>query len=68
MTVAGNYAYVADGENGQVIFRVDTGAGYDANGNGIIDKNEAAPAVIDYFSGFITKQEAINVVLAYFGG
>ena len=42
------------------------GSGYDANGNGRIDKNEAIQAVIDFFNGDITKQEAIDVVLAFF--
>ena len=41
-------------------------SGYDFNGNGRIEKDEAVRAVIDYFSGIITRQEAIQVVLAYF--
>ena len=39
---------------------------YDANGDGVINKEEAITAVIDYFNGDITKEEAIEVVLLYF--
>ena len=44
------------------------GPGYDANGDGRIDRDEAIQAVMDYFNGTVTKEDAINVVLAYFGG
>jgi len=50
--------------SGLTIIRV--GAGYDINGNGKIDKNEAIQAVIDYFNGNLSKQDAIDVVLSYF--
>jgi len=43
-------------------------AGYDRNGNGRIDKNEAVQAVVDYFGGIITRQEAIEIVVSYFSG
>ena len=43
-------------------------ASYDANGNRIIDKDEAIQAVIDYFNGRITKDQAIAVILFYFSG
>ena len=39
---------------------------YDSDGNGVIDKDEAITAVIDYFDGIISKEEAIEVVLLYF--
>ena len=39
---------------------------YDANDDGVINKDEAITAVIDYFNGDITKEEAIEVVLLYF--
>ena len=41
---------------------------YDRDGNGIIDREEAIAAVVDYFAGLITKEEAIEVIVAYFGG
>ena len=44
------------------------GDSYDANGNGVIDKDEAITAVSDYFNGVIAKEEAIAVVLLYFSG
>ena len=39
---------------------------YDANDNGVIDKEEAISAVLDYFDGLITKEEALAAVLLYF--
>ena len=39
---------------------------YDANDDGVINKDEAITAVIDYFNGEITKDEAIEVILLYF--
>ena len=39
---------------------------YDANDDGVINKDEAITAVLDYFNGDITKDEAIEVVLLYF--
>ena len=39
---------------------------YDANDDGVINKDEAITAVIDYFNGEITKEEAIEVILLYF--
>ena len=41
---------------------------YDKDGNGVIDREEAIAAVVDYFAGLITKEEAIEVILAYFAG
>ena len=41
---------------------------YDKDGNGVIDREEAIAAVVDYFAGLITKDEAIEVILAYFAG
>jgi hypothetical protein len=37
------------------------------NGNGVIDKQEAINAIVDYFDGAITKALAIEVIVAYFG-
>ena len=39
---------------------------YDKDGNGVISRDEAIAAVIDYFDGVITKEEAITVIIAYF--
>ena len=39
---------------------------YDANDNGVIDKEEAISAVLDYFDGLITKEEALAAVILYF--
>ena len=41
---------------------------YDRDGNGVIDREEAIAAVVDYFAGLITKEEAIEVILLYFAG
>ena len=40
---------------------------YDANGNGIIDKDEAITAIMDYFDDKISKEDAIEVIELYFG-
>ena len=47
-----------------------TGVGlkYDANGNEVIDREEAIAAVTDYFKGLITKEETIDVIRLYFTG
>ncbi|VVB84550.1 Periplasmic copper-binding protein (NosD) [uncultured archaeon] len=37
-----------------------------AGDDGIVQRNEAARAIMEYFTGIITKQEAIEVVMAYF--
>ncbi|VVB86603.1 Cupredoxin-like domain protein [uncultured archaeon] len=39
---------------------------YDTDHNGVIEKNEAVAAVVDYFAGNIMKAVAIEVVVAYF--
>ena len=39
---------------------------YDRDGDGVISKDEAITAVIDYFNGIITKEDAITVIIAYF--
>ena len=41
---------------------------YDANDDGVINKDEAITAVLDYFDGDITKEEAIEVIILYFNG
>ncbi len=41
---------------------------YDRDANGVIDREEAIAAVVDYFAGLITKDEAIEVILFYFAG
>ena len=42
------------------------GIPYDDDHNGLIGKDEAITAVIDYFSGRITKEQAIMVIILYF--
>jgi subtilisin-like proprotein convertase family protein len=39
---------------------------YDADENGVITKDEAIAAVVDYFNGDITKEETIRVITLYF--
>ena len=39
---------------------------YDLNRNGLVERDEALRAVVDYFADLITKDEAIEVVLLYF--
>ena len=39
---------------------------YDANDDGVISKDEAITAIMDYFDDKITKAEAIEVIMAYF--
>ena len=41
---------------------------YDANDDGVINKDQAITAVLDYFDGDITKEEAIEVIILYFNG
>ncbi len=41
-------------------------ARYDANDNGMIDRNEAIAAIADYFAGLISRDEAITVISLYF--
>ncbi len=43
-------------------------AQYDANGNNMIEKDEAIGAVIAYFNGEITKEQALDVIILYFSG
>ena len=39
---------------------------YDANGNGIIERDEAIAAVRDYFDRLITRDQVIMVIQSYF--
>ncbi len=41
---------------------------YDKDDNGVIDREEAIAAAVDYFNGVISKEEAIAVVRVYFAG
>ena len=41
---------------------------YDKDDNGVIDRDEAIAAAIDYFNGVISKEEAIAVIRVYFAG
>ena len=41
---------------------------YDANRNGIIDREEVIAAVRDYFDGTMTKDEVIELIKLYFAG
>ena len=40
---------------------------YDEDGDGVISKNEATTAVVDYFDGTITKDQALEVIVEYMG-
>ena len=44
----------------------DLGIRYDANENGVIDRDEAVAAIIDYFDDRITRVETIAVIRLYF--
>ena len=41
---------------------------YDKDDNGVIERDEAIAAAVDYFNGVISKEEAIAVVRVYFAG
>ena len=45
---------------------VDLGIRYDANENGVIDRDEAIAAIVDYFNDVISRDEAIGVIRLYF--
>ena len=64
---AGNYAYMANGEGGLEIFRVDIAdiVSQYAGSDGIVQRDEAIIAVIDYFDDLITEEETLQVVRAY---
>ena len=40
----------------------------DKDDNGVIDRDEAIAAAVDYFNGVISKEEAIAVIRVYFAG
>ena len=41
---------------------------YDANDNGVIDRDEVIAAVADYFGGVITRDQVLRIVQYYFSG
>ena len=41
---------------------------YDKDDNGVIERDEAIAAAVDYFNGVISQEEAIAVVRVYFAG
>ena len=41
---------------------------YDKDDNGVIERDEAIAAAVDYFNGVISKEEAIAVIKVYFAG
>ena len=41
---------------------------YDKNDNGVIERDEAIAAAVDYFNGVISKDHAIAVIRVYFAG
>ena len=41
---------------------------YDANDNGVIDRDEVITAVSDYFSGVITRDQILDIIQYYFSG
>ena len=43
------------------------GDGYDANGDGTIDRSEVIAAIDDFFDGVITRAEVIEVIDLFFG-
>ena len=44
----------------------DLGIRYDANENGVIDRDEVIAAIVDYFDDRITRDETIAVIELYF--
>ena len=41
---------------------------YDKDDNGVIERDEAIAAAVDYFNGVISKETAIAVIKVYFAG
>ncbi len=41
---------------------------YDKDDNGVVERDEAIAAAVDYFNGVISKEEAIAVITVYFAG
>ena len=41
---------------------------YDANGNGVVEKDEVLAAIADYFEGRIEKGEVLELLTLYFAG
>ena len=46
----------------------ELGDRYDANGNGVIEKEEVLDAIDDYFGGQITKEDVLDLIDLYFRG
>ena len=51
---------VTDVDDGGIVAR------YDTDGDGLIERDEALQAVVDYFADVITKDEAVEVIAQYF--
>ncbi len=45
---------------------IDNSLGYDIDQNGIVTKQEALNAVVDFFSGQITMQKVLQVIVLFF--
>lgn len=57
-----------DGQATQTYTVTDLGNRYDANDDGVIQRDEVVEAVKDYFAEVITREEVIEVVKLYFAG
>ena len=51
-----------------VINLVSAEVDYDADGNGMISRDEAVTAVQDYFANVITREQVLGVIMDYFAG
>ena len=57
---------MATGQTSEMVKAASIASDYDANGNGMIDRDEAIQAVLDaLINGVITTEEALEVVLAF---
>ena len=64
--IAADMAVESGGNGNRAAPRLWLGIPYDDDGDGIINKEEAITAVIDYFNRDLGKDEAIDVILLYF--
>ena len=55
-----------DGQATRIYTIADLGTRYDTNENGVIDRDEAVAAIVDYFNEVISRDEAIGVIRLYF--
>ncbi len=58
---------VSEGDGATLTYTiVDLGIRYDANENGLLEKDEAISAMTDYFAGRMSMEEAVALIAFYF--